>query len=142
MANFEAQCANAIVDHFGFVGTEKQNVAVLGVGAFQNFGNGGIVQVFHDGALQTVAAFGHFVDLDPGQAFGTVDFDELGVAIDFTTTDFGATWNAQCHHAASWGSGGGAEHFEVDIAHDVGQFSEFEFHTQVGLVGAEAVHGL
>ena len=134
MANFEAQCADAIVDHFGFVGTEEQNVAVLGVGAFQNFGNGGIVQILHDGALQTFAAFGHFIDLDPSQAFGTINFDKLGVAIDFTAADFGAARHAQCHHAATWGGGGCAEYFKVNIAHDVGQFSEFKFHSQVGLV--------
>jgi hypothetical protein len=48
------------------------------------------VQVLHDRALQAVAAFGHFVDLDPGQALGAVDLDEVGVGVDLAAADLAA----------------------------------------------------
>ena len=140
MTNFEAQSTHGIVDHFGFVGTKEQDVAILCVSALQNFCNGGIVQVLDDGALQTVTTFGHFIDLDPGQSFGTIDLDEFGVAIDLAAADLGATGYAQGHHTTTGGGGRCAEHFEVHIAHDVGQFSELQLDAQVGLVRTETVH--
>ena len=100
------------------------------------------MQVLHDGALQTVAPFGHFIDLDPGQAFGAINLDELCVTIDLAAADFGTTRHAQCHHAATGSGGRCAEHFEVHIAHDVCQFGELQLHAQIGLVRAEAVHSL
>jgi hypothetical protein len=77
MADLQAQRADGVVDDLGLVGAEEDDVAVLGAGALQDLGNRGVVQVLHDRRLQAVAALGHFVDLDPGQALGAVDRHEL-----------------------------------------------------------------
>ena len=83
------------------------------------------MQIFHDGALQAFTAFDHFVDFDPSQAFGTINFDKFGVAVDLTAAHLGATWHTQCHHAPARGGGWRAENFEVHIAPHIGQLSEF-----------------
>ena len=142
MADLQAQCADGVVDDLGFVGAEKEDVAVLRAGALQHGGQGLVVQVFDDGRLQALAAFGGVIDLDPGQALGTVNLHEVGVAVDFAPADFAAAGHAQRHHAPAGRAGRAAEDFEVHIAHHVCQFGEFELHAQIGLVGAEAVHGL
>ena len=62
------------------------------------------MQVLDDGRLQAFAALGHFVDLDPCQTLGTVDLDELGVAIDLATRNGSTAGHAQGHHTATpWG---------------------------------------
>ena len=48
-----------------------------------DLGNGGVVEVLDDGRLQAVTRpLADVVDLDPGQALGAVDLDELGVGVD------------------------------------------------------------
>ena len=142
VAHLQAQGAHGVVDHLGLVGTKEQHIAVLGAGALQNFGNGFVVQVFHDGRLQAVAPRADIVDLDPGQALGAINFHKLGVAVDLATADVATPWNAQSHHTPTFAGGRGAEHFEVHIAHDIGEFGQAELDTQVGLVGAIQMHGV
>ena len=82
MADLGAQRAEGFVDHLGLVGAEENQVAVGGAGALDDRLQRGVVQVLDDRRLQAVAALGHFVDLDVGQALGAVDADERGVVVD------------------------------------------------------------
>ncbi len=141
MADLHAQRADSVVDDLLAVGAKEDDVAVLRAGALDQFGQGSVMQVLDDGRLQAVAALGHFVDLDVGQALGAVNADELGVAVDFAARHLGATGHAQGDHAAARRRGGGGEHLEVHIAHDVGHVGEFQVHAQVRLVRTVAAHG-
>jgi len=142
VADFQAERANAVIDHLGLVSAKEQDVAVLCACARQNFRNCRIVNIFHDRALQAVPALGDVIDLDPGQALGTVNLDKLGVGINFAAADFSATGNAQGHHAATCRGGGRAENLEIDICHHIGQLGEFHADPKIGLVRSEAVHGI
>ena len=141
MANFQAQCTDGVINDFCLVCAEENQVAILCASALKNGGKCSVVQVFDDGALQTVAAFVFFIDLNPRQPFGTVDFDKLGVAVDFATANGCTAWHAQCYHAPARG-GRGRKHFEIDIGHGVSQLGEGEFDAQIGFVRAVQVHGL
>src|SRR5690606_29880309 len=91
--------------------------------------------------LQALATLTCIIDLDPGQALGAVDLDELGVTVDLATAHLTATRHTQSYHAASRVGGWTAENLEIDIGHDVSQFGELELHAKIRLVGAKAVHG-
>ncbi len=138
VANLDAQRANGVVDDLGLVGTKKDQVAVLRAGACQHFSDGLVMDVLHDGALQAVTALGQFIDLDVGQALGTVDLDELGVGVNFATGQATrltcATGHAQCYDAAILHGCRTGEDLEVDIGHHIGDFGEFQLHAQIGLV--------
>ncbi len=142
MAHLQAQRAHGVVDDLGAVGAEEQDVAVLRAATLEDLGDGRVVQVLHDRRLQAVAALGHFVDLDPGQALGAVDLDELGVGVDVTPRQGSTARHTQRHHAAAFGVGRAGEHLEVDVFHGVGQLGELQLHAQVRLVRTEAGHRL
>ena len=142
VAHLQAQCADGVVDDLGLVGTEEDQVAVLGAGALQNHVQGGIVQVLDDRTLQAFAALGLLVDLDPGQALGAIDLDELGVAVDLAAAHLAALRHAQRHYAATRSGCRRGEHLEVHILHHVGEFGELQLDAQVGLVGTVQVHGV
>ena len=142
VADLQAQGTDAVVDDLGLVGTEKDQVAVLRAGALQDLGNGPLVQVLDDGALQALATLGDVIDLDPGQALGAVDLDELGVAVDLPAAELGALRYAQGHHPAARRGRRPAEDLEIHILHLLGQLGQFELDAQVGLVRAEPGHGL
>ena len=138
VSNFDAQSANGVVHDLGLVGTKENQIAIFCAGAFQHFGYGCIMDVFNDRALQTIAAFCQLVDLDISQTFGTINFDKFGVAINFATahaTGFARSAGyAKCNHAAAFHGGSARENFEIHIGHDVGDFCELQFHTQIRLV--------
>jgi hypothetical protein len=83
---------------------------------------------------------GRVIDLDPGQALGAVDLDELGVGVDLAAAHLAAARHAQRGHAPARRGGGRREHLEVDVLHHVGQLGELQLHAQVRLVGAVLVH--
>ena len=142
VADLHAQRADGVVDHLGTVGAEEDDVAVLGTGALQDGGDGFVMQVLDDGRLQALAAGLHVVDLDPGQALGTVDAHELRVGVDLAAADGRATRHAQRHHTAVLGVGRAREDLEVHRLHHVGEFGELQLHAQVGLVRTIQAHGL
>ncbi len=142
VADLDPQGADGVGHDLGLVGTEEQQVAVLRAAALQDGSNRRVVQVLDDGRLQTIAALAHIVDLDPGQAFGAVDLDELGVGVDLAAAHLSAAGHAQRDHAATGGGGRAGEHLEVHVGHDVGEFGELHLDAQIGFVGAEAGHGL
>ena len=94
--------------------------------------------------MQTIAAFGFFIDLDVGETFGTIDSDELRISVDFGTwhaTVFVRTaGHAQTDHATAFHIRSAREHFEIDIFHHVSQLGEFELNTHVRFVGAVFRH--
>ncbi len=142
VADLDPQRADGVGHDLGFVGAEEQQVAVLRAAARKDGGNRRVVQVLDDGGLQSVAALGDVVDLDPRQAFGAVDLDEVGVSVDLAAGHGAAAGHAQGHHAAAGRGRRGGEHLEVHVAHHVGEFGELHLDAQVGFVGAEAGHGL
>jgi len=100
------------------------------------------VQIFDDRRLQAITALGPFVDLDPGQALGTINFYELGIAINFATANRCAARDPQARNSALGIIGGIREHLEVHRLHDIGQFGELKLDPQVRLIGSETLHGL
>ena len=141
VADLHAQRADGVVHDLLAVRAEEDDVAVLGAGALDQLGQRGVMQVLDDGRLQAVAALGHFVDLDVGQALGAVDTDELRVGVDLAARHLGPARHAQGDHAAARRRGGGGEDLEVHVAHDVGHVGEFQVHAQVRFVRAVAAHG-
>ena len=142
VADLHAQRADGVVDHLFLVGAEEQQITGLCAGALHDLRHRAVVQVLDDRALQTFAALGSVIDLDPRQPLGTVDLDELGVSVDLAAAHLAALGHAQRDHAATHGGRRRAEHLEVDIGHHVGELGELELDAQIGLVGAKAVHRL
>ena len=142
VADLDAQGAEGVVDDRSLVGAEEDHVAVLRAGAREDFGERRVVQVLDDRRLQAFAPLGDVVDLDPGQALGAVDLDELGVAVDLAPAHLAAARHAQRHDAAALGLRRRREDLEVDVGHDVGELGQLELDAQVGLVGAVAAHRL
>ncbi len=100
------------------------------------------MQVLDDRRLQALlVGLGDVVDLDVGQAAGTVDADELGVLVDLAAGEGVAARHAHRGDAAARG-GGAAEDLEGDVLHRVGDVGQFERDAQVGLVRAVAAHRL
>ena len=102
------------------------------------------LQVLDDRRLQALAALGDVVDLDPGQALGAVDLDELGVAVDLAAAHLAAararaapTTRPPCGRRAA-----PENTLKSTVAHHVGELGELQLDAQVGLVGAEAAHRL
>ena len=142
-ANFDAQRTNGVVDDFFFVSTEEQQVTVLRASTDQDCLEGGVVQVLDNGTLQAFATGGHVIDLDVGQALGTVNFDELGVAVNLASaqaTFCTAAGYAQGGHTAFGAVGSTGENLKFHCLHQVGQFGELHLDTQIGLVGAVQAH--
>jgi hypothetical protein len=90
VADLDAQCADGVVDDLFLVGTEERSGRHPARRCASSTWPGSVVDVLHDGRLQAVAALGHVVDLDVGQALGAVDLDELGVGIDLAAADAAA----------------------------------------------------
>ena len=138
VANLDTQGTDGVIDDFLLVGTEENQVAILCTSAFQNGRERLVMDVFDDGALQTLAATGQLIDLDVGQPLGTVDLDELGVGINLAAAQTAgfpcATGDAKRNHAATLHGGGTREDFEVHVFHDVCDFREFKLDAQIGLV--------
>ena len=145
VADFQTQCADGVIHNLGLVCTKENQVAVLCAAAFEHFVQGFVVDVFNNRRLQTITAFGQRVHADVSQAFGTINFHELGVGINFTPADAAlfvrAVRHAQGHHASTFHVGGTRENFEIHIGHDVCELGQFELDAQIGFVRAETVHG-
>ena len=119
------------------VAHNQDQVAVLGIGSLDDGGvlfvgeelliGGGHLAVHHSGPGQTLGLVGldevaQLVDLLPGEV--------LGVAVHVNET----------HGAAPLNRAG--EHPEAAVLHDIRNILDLKAEAQVGLVGAEAVHGL
>ena len=141
VTDFQAQAADSVIHHFGLVSAKEQQITVLCAAARQNFGNGFVVQIFHNRGLQTFTTLSHFIDLDPRQTFGTVNFHKLGETVDLAAAHLATTWHSQSNHSPTFGSCRAAEDFEIHIRHDIGEFGELKLDPQIGLVRAKAVHG-
>jgi hypothetical protein len=74
------------------------------------------------------------VDLDVGQPSGAIDADKLGVGVDLATRQARPTGNAQGRDTPSIAIGDTGKDLEGDILQRVGDFDEFESHSQIGLV--------
>ena len=83
VADLGAQRAECVVDDFGLVGAEENQVAGLRAGALDDGFQRSRVKVLDDGRLQAFfVQFRCVIDLDVGQSPGAVDPDELGIGVD------------------------------------------------------------
>src|SRR5690606_26032166 len=87
VAYLDAQGTNGVVDDLGLVGAKENDVAALGLGAFKQCRQRSIVKILHDRRLQSFASLAGLVDLDPCQATGAIDGNELRVGVDLAATD-------------------------------------------------------
>ena len=125
VANLGAQRTQGFVDNFRFVRAEENQIAVFRTGAFNRRFQRCLGEIFNDRRLQTgLVQLRDIVDLDVRQPFGTVDFAELGIGVDFTACERGATRHQQARHAATRRVGGAGEHFESDVFHRIRQLGE------------------
>ena len=83
MANFQAKCAERVENNLLAVSAEEDNVAVLSAGSFDDGLEDFVGNILDDRALKTFTSGFNVIDFDIGEAFGTVDLDKLGVAVDF-----------------------------------------------------------
>ena len=78
----------------------------------------------------------------PGQALGVVGLGEVAQLVDLLAGEgSGAALDVNEAHGAAVSHGAG-EHAEAAVLDDIGDILDLEAETHVGLVGAEAVHGL
>ena len=86
VADLDAQCTEGIVDDLGLVGTKENQVARLRASALHDRLQRSLGEVLDDRRLQAgFVDLGDVIDLDVGQAAGTVDADKFRVFIDLTT---------------------------------------------------------
>ena len=141
LAQLQTQGAHGIAHHLGGVGTEEDGIAVLCTGAGQQLGHDGFVQELGHRRLYSFQALGDVVHLQPGQALGTVDADELAVFIDLLARQGGTTGYSKRGHAALGIVGRAGEHLKVDVLHQIGNVDQLHRNTQIRLVGAVTTHG-
>ena len=80
--HFDAQGTQCIVDHFGFVGAEEDQVAGLSAGTADQLLDNLVGQEFQNWRLQAVASGGHIIHFYIGETFGTVDANVIGITVD------------------------------------------------------------
>ena len=131
VAQVHAQVAQGGVDHGGLAGLEEDDVAHLEVQGLTDAGAFFFGQELGDGRLPLV-----FLDLDPGQAHGAVDLDELGVGVDLLAGHGFAA--GHLHGLDQLGLG---KELEAGTAHDVGDVHQLQTEAGIGLVHTVAAHG-
>ena len=141
MAQTNTQRAQRLGYDLRLVGTEEHDVAIHRTNAVENHIEIGLGNELDDRRLQAFDALGALVDLDVGQALGTVDADEFGVVIDLLARHGCPARNAQGGNAPLWIAGRAAEHLEVDLGQLVGNVHQFQRVAQVRLVRTVATHG-
>ncbi len=90
--------------------------------------------------MQAFGTLLQLVDLDPGQALGTVDTDKTGVLVDDLAGQFGTTRYLQCCYATFRVLGRTGKYLEFNILKQVSNVHQLQRNTQIRLVGAVAVH--
>ena len=118
------------------VAHDEHQVAVLGVGALQN----GAVLLLSE---ELLIGGDHLavVEAGPGQTLGLIGLDEVGQLVDLLPGEVGGVAvHVDEPHGAALGHRAG-EHAEAAVLHDVADVLDLKAEAQVGLVGAEAVHG-
>ena len=123
VSDFNPQCANRFVYHFGFVRAEENQIAVLRAGALYNGFQAAFGQEFYNRRLQAavfaIAQIVHIVHFDVRQAFCAVNADKFGVFVNVFAAQFRAIGHAQGNHATVGHIGSGAEYFELFRFHHV-----------------------
>jgi hypothetical protein len=102
-------------------------VTVLRTGAAQDLGQCRGIEVLDDGRLQAARVqLRDIVDLDVGESPGTVDPDELGVAVDLAARQRRTTRHPHRRDAAGGIVGRAAEHLEGNVPHRIGDLGQFQ----------------
>ena len=134
MANLQTQGAQTVPDNLSFVGPKEDDVAVLSADAREDPVELFVREVLDDRGLQPFAAAGKLIDLDVGESLGTVNFDELGVAVDFRARQLGCTRHTHRHNLAVMERLNAREHLESGVFNNVGDFMQTQADAQIGLV--------
>ena len=141
MTDLAAQCTERIVNNLYLVGAEKDNVAVLCAGTFDNGLQCRLMQILDDRRLQTsFVKLRDIVDLDVSQSLSAIDADEFSIVVDLTARECSTTRYAQRRDATVPGIRHTCEHFERNILHCIGNFGQLQRYTQVRLVGPVTCH--
>ena len=99
LAQLQAQRTERVVDDFGGVRTEEDQIVGGGLRTREDPGHRGIGEEFDDRRLQTVTALRGIVDLDVGESTRAVACDERGVIVDLLAGELAAARDAQRRHA-------------------------------------------
>ncbi len=137
-----AQRAEAVVDDLRLVRAEEDQIAVPGLDPIQQIMDHALRQELEDGRLQPVAAFARLVDLDVGEPLCAVVADERRVFIDRLAAEIAAPRDAQRGDPAVVPPRRLGKDLELNLAHQVRHFREFQRVAQVRAIGPEAAHGL
>ena len=134
----DAQGAQGGKDHLVLgVPDDEHQVPVLGPGPLQD---GGVLLVGEELLVGGCHLPVH--QTGPGQALGLVGFDEVPQLVDLLPGEvLGVAVHVDQAHRAP-GLDGAGKHPEAAALHDVGDVFQLKAKPQVGLVGAETVHGL
>ncbi|KPY82236.1 Uncharacterized protein ALO44_05673 [Pseudomonas syringae pv. tagetis] len=142
VADLDPQRAKRFADDLELVRPKENDIAIDRTHTIED----DIQVVFRDELddrrLQAFRPLRTLIDLDVGQAFGTVDTDELGVVVDLAARHAGSARYTQCGNAPLGIVGRAAEHFEFHASELIGNVHQFQRIAQVWLVGAVATHGL
>ncbi len=90
LAEFDAQCAERIVNNSRLVRAEENEIAVLRPCALHDAADDIVGQELENRRLQPVSAFCHIIDLDVRKAFGTVTTDVGCVIVYFLSAQLAA----------------------------------------------------
>ena len=142
VTDFQTQSAEGVENDLLTVGTEENDISVLCTGSFDDGLEDIVGKVLNDRALEAFPAGLDVVNFDVGQTFGTVDLDEVGVAVDFAARHGGTVRNTEGHDAAVVEFGSGSEDLKVNVAHQICKICEFELDAKVRFVGAVVVHSI
>src|SRR5690554_359330 len=139
-ADLDAQRTQGFVNDGRLIGAKEHDVAVFGFQTLHHLHGDIFAQELDDRGLQAFGTLLQLIDLDPGQALGTVDTDKAGVLVDDLAGQLGTTRDFQCRYATFRVLGGTGKYLEFDILQQVGNVHQLQRNTQIRLVGAVAVH--
>ena len=91
MAKTNTQRTQRIVHDGCRIGTEKDQVAIDHLCAFEDLSDDIIRQKLEDWGLQTIPTCSNLIYFDVGQSFSAVEFDKICVAVDLLSTDRATT---------------------------------------------------
>ncbi|RMR55269.1 hypothetical protein ALP83_05645 [Pseudomonas syringae pv. actinidiae] len=141
VTDLDAQRAKSFADDLELVRAEENDIAIDRTHAIKDDVQVVFRDELDDRRLQAFRPLRALVDLDVGQALGTIDADEFGVVVDLAARHAGSARHTQCGNTPFGVVGRTAEHLELDAGELIGNIHQFQRVTQVWLVGAVAAHG-
>ena len=132
--NFQTQCSNGLINNTCLVSAEEYDVASGCLQTLKNLFNNLLGHKLDDRRLQTFQTGIDIIDLDPGQALGTVNAHKFCVIVDILAAKRHAVGHAQRNHTTVRVIGWAGKHFEVDRCHQIGNVDKFKIIAQIRLI--------